>query len=209
MAEYVKQEMNDVRGTGEQKAYYRLKTYDNWGMDRVLEMLDSYGIKPGEVQKVVSGLNYAISTILSLGHTATIEGIGTFRASLGLNTGKEMDGFDPDETARNAQSVRVRKVLFKADKRLVQEVSSKIRLERGEDQHLHLPQTSREERLAQLHNYLTRHAFIKVGEYQRLTGLSRYQATQELLAFDRDETSGIGHQGRSSHKLYVKRESSQ
>lgn len=208
MAEYIKQEMSEQMAGGqlEKKAYYRLKTYSNFSMEEFIDfMVNNQGLKEGEVLKVISGMVNEVAHILALGHTVTIDGLGTFRASLGVVADKEMDGFDPEEESkRNAQSVGVKNVLFKADKRFVRAVDSRISLERGEDSRISRPQSTREERMGQLQGFLQTHAFATIRDYMHLVGLNRSAATRELRSFAEDPATGIATKGQSSHKVYVR-----
>ena len=86
MAEYIKQEMSEQMAGGqlEKKAYYRLKTYSNFSMEEFIDfMVNNQGLKEGEVLKVISGMVNEVAHILALGHSVTIDGLGTFRASRG------------------------------------------------------------------------------------------------------------------------------
>ena len=209
MAEYIKQEISEQLGNGQltQRAYYRLKTYSNFSMDQFVSfMVNNQGLKESEVRSVIVGMAHEVAKILALGHTVTIDGLGTFRTSLGVVDDKEVEGFPPeDEHRRNAQSVGVKNVLFKADKRFVSRVNGRINLERGEDSRISRPQSTREERLALLHGYLDKEAFVTIARYMALTGLNRSAATRELRSFCEDTATGIATQGRHSHKVYVRR----
>ena len=194
-------------GRIEQRAYYRLKTYSNFSMEQFVDfMVNNQRLKEGEVRSVIVGMVQEVAKILSLGHSVTIDGLGTFRASLGIVEDKGMDGFDQtEESKRNAQSVGVKNVLFKADKKFVKEVDSLINLERGEDSRISHPASTREERLAVLTDYLRGHSFATITNYMKLTKLNRSAATRELRSFSEEPQSGISTQGRHSHKVYVLR----
>ena len=97
-------------------------------------------------------------------------------------------------------------VNFKADKELVKQVDRRCTLERGGVRRLHRSPYSREERLALAQRYLDEHATMRIADYVALTGLSRTAATQELIAFRQDVSTGITISGRLSHSVYVKRE---
>lgn len=203
MAEYIKHEMSEKMGSG--KAFYRLATYSNFSMEDFIDyMRRNEGLKESHVRAVIAGITEQLAQMLSIGHTVTIEGIGTFRISLGVKPNKEIEDFDSDESKRNADSICVRNILFKADKNLVRMVNERTKLERGGECRIKRPTSTREERLAMLHTYLEVHPSAHVADYMHLTGLNRNAATRELRAFREDPTSGIKTQGRRSYKVYVK-----
>ncbi len=208
MVEYVKQEMSGElnHSKGESMACYRLKTYANMDMDQFVEfVVRNEGVKEGDVRGIVAALTQQIAFVLSMGETVTIDGLGTFRASVGVVKGKEQDGFEDEEQRRNARSIGVRNVLFKADKRFVRQVNGMMRLERGEEQRISRPSTTESERLQKLKAFLGKYAFAKVVDYMELTGLNRSAATRELRRFRLDPESGIAVSGRGSHKVIVLR----
>ena len=204
MVKYIKQEMSEQLGTG--KAFYRLQRFSNFKMEDFIDfMVRNEGLKESEVRAVIAGLTQQVAQILSQGHTVTIDGFGTFSVSLGVVEGKQVTGLDSDEPKLNSQSIGVRNVLFKADKGFVQTVDSMTDLERGEECPIDRPQSTREERLAQLHSWLESHDSATVLDYRQLTKLNRSSATRELRAFAQDPASGITTKGLGSHTVYVKK----
>ena len=206
---YVKQEMSDAVGVGshKKKAYYRLKTFSNFSTDQLVEFISrNEHVPESQVYAVLVGLRHQMARIMGTGHTVTIDGLGTFRPTLGMEDDKEVESLEPDEEGRrNAQSIKVSHVRFKADKRFVEEVDSCTTLERGKDQRIKTPSSTREERLAVLKEYLAQHQFIHVVEYMRLVHINRNRATRELREFKADRSTGISSKGLGSHKVYVLR----
>ena len=116
-----------------------------------------------------------------------------------------MDTIDGDDTKRNAQSLCVDGVNFKADKELIRQVDRHCKLERSHTSRLRKSPYSREERLARALQFIEEKGFMRLTDYVQLTGLSRTTACRELLELCKDHTSGIDTSGRGVHKVYVKK----
>ena len=206
MAKYIKQEMTDLSGKGEEKVYYRLQTERNIDFKALAEYVGRHNgmMSKGLVINVMEHVVDAMAELLGEGHSVTIDRLGTFRASLGLAEEKEMDTFDGNETKRNARSLRLTGINYRADKVLIQEANRHCKLERAGESRLHHSPYTKEERLKLALQYLEEHGAMRVVEYMELTGLSRTKATLELKEFRQDLSSGITFIGRGSAKVYVK-----
>ena len=205
MPKYIKREMPDLNGTGEKKAYYRLKTWRKLEFKEFVKRCSSihrtYGksVIEGVVTAVCEHLAYEISN----GYSVKIDGLGTFSAKLGVRKDKEMDGFEEGTTKRNAKSIEVTGVGYRADKNLILEIDQNCDLERGGEERLRKPRFSQEERIERARQFLRENGFMHVDEYARLTGLSYSTASRELRSIASDPSSGIISQGRKSGKLYL------
>ena len=206
MAKYIKQEMTDLSGKGEEKVYYRLQSERNIDFKALAEYVGRHNgmMSKGLVINVMEHVVDAMAELLGEGHSVTIDGLGTFRASLGLAEEKEMDTFDGDETKRNARSLHLTGINYRADKVLIREANRHCKLERAGESRLHHSPYTKEERLKLALQYLEEHGAMRVAEYMELTGLSRTKATLELKEFRQDLSSGITFIGRGSAKVYVK-----
>ena len=110
MARYIKQEMPDLQGTGETKCYYRLEKRQNLSTKEFLKKAGAHGIlDDGILKHALSKIAEQLVEELADGNTVTLDGIGTFQATLGVKKDKEMDTIDGDETKRNAKSIEVKK----------------------------------------------------------------------------------------------------
>ena len=108
---------------------------------------------------------------------------------------------------RNAQSIQVGGINFRADRGLIRRTNLECRLERTRLKPRKSSQKyTPEERLRIARQYLEEHAFLTTTDYQSLTGLLRTAATLELKKWASDPTSGIGIAGRGAHRVYVKKE---
>ena len=146
-----------------------------------------------------------MAELLGKGHSVTLDGIGTFKATIGLEEDKELDTLDGNETKRNARSLRLKGVNFRADKELVKKARKDCQLQREGTARIHRSPYTKEQRLNLALEYLEKHGAMKIADYMELTGLSRTTATLELQEFRRDMNSGIDFIGRGSAKVYVKR----
>ena len=207
MAKYIKQEVPDMKKTGEQKVFYRMKVERNIDFQEFIQQVCSHhkGITRGEALRVLVSASETLAELLGEGYSVTLDDWGTFKATIGLEEGKEMDTLDGNETKRNARSLQLKGVNYRADKELIKKASQHCKLEREGIARIHRSPYSKEERLTLALEYLEKHGAMKVANYMELTGLSRTAATLELQEFRRDITSGIDFIGRGSAKVYVKR----
>ena len=206
MAKYIKQEVPDMQKTGEQKAFYRLKIERNVDFEEFISRLCSYhrGISKGEALRVLVSASDVLAELLGEGYSVTLDDWGTFRATIGLEEGKEMDTIDGSESKRNARSLFLNGVNFLADKKLVRNANRHCKLERAGIVRVHRSPYNREERLQKALGYLEENKVLKVCQYMELTGLGHTTAACELRAFSRDASSGIVSVGRGSAVVYIK-----
>ena len=206
MAKYIKQEMIDLSGKGEEKVYYRLQTERNIDFNELTQQIEEHHnlMNRGLVKSVMAYVVDEMAELLGKGYSVTIDGLGTFRASIGLEEDKEMDTFDGNDPKRNARSLRLTGINYRTDKELIKKANRHCKLERAGESRLHHTPYSKEERLKLAHQYLEEHGAMRVVEYMELTGLSRTKATLELKEFRQDTSSGITFVGRGSAKVYVK-----
>ena len=195
-----------MAGKGENAVYYRMQTERNIGAAEFIEEVAGIGtgLSEGVVTHVLGQLTHMLARLLADGHTVTVGGLGTFRATVGVMEGKEQDTFDTDEPKRNAQSIEVKGVNYRADTALVKDIRVQCRLERGKESRLHRSPYSREERLARALAFIEEHTVMRVMDYVELTGLSRTTASLELRKLCQDRESGIRSVGHKASKVYIK-----
>lgn len=206
MAKYIKQEVPDMRKTGEQKVFYRLKVERNVDFEEFIRMLCSYhrGISRGEALRVLVSASEVLAELVGKGYSVTLDDWGTFKATVGLEEGKELDTIDGNETKRNARSLCLNGVNFLADKKLVRNAGMHCKLERAGVVRVNRSPFSKEERLRKALDYLEKNKALKVCDYMELTGLAHTTAACELRTFSRDASSGIVSVGRRPAVVYVK-----
>ena len=95
MAKYIKQEMPDLRQTGEKKVYYRLKTERNIDSKEFILSLHSTfsGMSEADITRVIIATAGHLGKLLGQGYSVTLDGIGTFKATIGLEEDKELDNW--------------------------------------------------------------------------------------------------------------------
>ena len=206
MAKYIKQEVPDMQKTGKQKAFYRLKVERNVDFEEFIQRLCSYhrGISRGEALRVLVSASDVLAELLGEGYSVTLDDWGTFKATIGLEEGKEMDTIDGSESKRNARSLCLDGVNFLADKKLIRNARSHCKLERAGIVRVSRSPYNKEERLQKALDYLKENKVLKVSQYMELTGQAHTTAACELRAFSRDSSSGIVSVGRGSSVVYVK-----
>lgn len=207
MAKYIKQELPDLRRTGEKKAYYRLKTEQKIDFHQFIDRISSHnsGISRGEAFRVLMHATDTLAELLAEGYSVTIDDMGTFKATVGLVEDKEMDSFEEGSPKLNARSLKIDGVSFQADKKLIVNVDKRCDLKRAGTSRLCRSPFTREERLQKAQEYLKSHGAMKVKNYMELTGLSHTVAAKELREFENDAASGITSIGRLAGKVYVRR----
>jgi predicted histone-like DNA-binding protein len=205
MAQYIKKEMPDMSGTGQQKAYYKLKTWRKLDFDEFVKRCSSIHRAYGKstIEGVLTAVCEHLAYEIANGYSVKINGLGTFNAKLGVRKDMEMDNFEEDTTKRNAKSIEVTGVLFRADKELIKEIDQNCDLERGGEERLKKPQMSQKERIEKAQKFIQKTGFMHVDEYASITGLSYSTASRELRNIASDPTSGIISQGNKSGKLYL------
>ena len=193
--------------TGEKKAYYRMKTKQKIDFNQFVDLISSHnsGISRGEAFRVLMHATDILAELLAQGYSVTIDEMGTFKATIGLVSDKEMDSFEEGTPKLNARSLRVDGVSFKADKRLILNVDKRCDLKRAGVSRLCRSPFSKEERLEKALEYLNAHGAMKVKNYVELTSLSHTVAAKELREFEHDAASGITSIGRLAGKVYVRR----
>lgn len=207
MARYIKQELPDLRRTGEKKAYYRLKTEQKIDFHQFIDRISSHnsGISRGEAFRVLMHATDTLAELLAEGYSVTIDDMGTFKATVGLVEDKEMDSFEEGSPKLNARSLKIDGVSFQADRKLIVNVDKRCDLKRAGTSRLCRSPFTREERLQKAQEYLKSHGAMKVKNYMELTGLSHTVAAKELREFENDAVSGITSIGRLAGKVYVRR----
>ena len=207
MAKYIKQEVPDMKKTGEQKVFYRMKVERNIDFQEFIQQVCSHhkGITRGEALRVLVSASETLAELLGEGYSVTLDDWGTFKATIGLEEGKEMDTLDGDETKRNARSLHLNGVNFQADKKLVRNARRRCKLERAGVVRVNRSPYTKEERLQKALEYLEENKVLKVGQYMELTGLAHTTASNELRTFSRDVSSGIVSVGRRPAVVYVKK----
>lgn len=202
-AKYIKKEIADLNGTGRTQAYYKMVTRA-MNHEQFIDVLCRDGSLPRSTYKaVLTQIAEKLPGCLANGFSVKIDEVGLFTARLGVRKDMLPDAFEPGETKRNASSIEVRGVSFKADPELIRETRTKCVLSSGGVSRLKKPKTALEERTAMARKFLEKYHLMRVMDYVRLTGLSKTTASLELRKIADDPASGITFRGRGSQKFYV------
>lgn len=206
MAKYIKKEMADMRQTGVKQVCYRLKSNGTVDLgDLARRIARSSTFAEAEIKGVVLSLIEEVVDRMASGHSVHIDGLGTLTPKIGLREDAETEVLDGEGAKRNARSLHVTGVSFRADKGLVRTLDSKCRLEKGAVSRIRRSKYTEEQRLEKARRFLQEHTVMRLGDYYRMVGLSRTTASLELRKWERDPATGIRSEGSYSAKVYVLR----
>lgn len=208
MAKYIKQEMPDLNKDGNRKCYYRMQSMGNVTTDSLIHTICLHGgVGLGEsvLRHALEELADELANKIAEGYTVTLDGIGTFQATIGVRDDKEMDTIDGNETKRNAQSLELKGVKYRADRRLVKEAKTKCLLERAGTKRVNRSPYTKEERLQLAKDYLSdkEHPYMRIADYAEMTHLPKSTAALELRSLASDPSTGIRASGKTTHVVYV------
>ena len=194
-----------MNGTGRTQACYKMEltpmTYQQFvSLCHREGMMDE-----SMILGVLSLVSEKLALCMAEGYSVKLEGIGTFNAKLGVRDDMLPDAFEEGESSRNAKSLLVDGVMYRADKKLIRNTDRKCTLVRGGESRLKKSPFSLEERIEKARDFLKSHMFMRVPDYVSLTGLSRSTAAEELRKLATNPTSGIMSRGSRSQKVYILR----
>jgi predicted histone-like DNA-binding protein len=209
MAKYMMQEMPDMQQTGKRVTYPTFAEIRSVDFEQLVKQVHELsGFHEGVIEGVMIQMVREMANLMADGCSVKVNGLGTFTPTLTLRKGKEREGVEEDDTHRNAQSICVGGVNFKAEKTWVGRINRQCRLERSSKKaHRSSTKYTPQQRLERARTYLDEHPFLTVREYQRLTGLTQTPATNELRRWGSDPESGIDIEGYGAHRVYVRRKS--
>ena len=207
MAKYIKQEFKSINNEGEASAYYRMETSRRVTMAEFIKEISipGHGISEATAMQVLNQAATSLARLMAHGCAVTIDGIGTFKATIGVCEDKEQDAFVADKPQRNAQSIEVNGVHYHADKTLVKAVRCQCTLERGKQSRIKRSPYTLEERIGRAIAFIEEHGYMRTRDYANLNELSLSTATVELRKVRKEESSGIKAIGRGSSLIYVKK----
>lgn len=202
MAKYIMQNMPDIRGVGQRIKYPKMQIVGQCShRDLVADIAERTSFARGDVEGMLVALSEALARRMAYGYSVKVEGLGTFRAKLGLRPGAEREGEGQAATRRNATSIEVAGVLYTADKDLVQRTDRACSLEREPAQSYTPLREGRAERLTLLKTYLREHKLINIPAYAHITGLSLTSAGKELRQLC--QAGELDSLGAGSHRTYT------
>lgn len=201
MAKYIKQEMPDIRQTGEQKVYYRLQTTRNIGLSEFAQRVSKNypEVKEGEVIRVLRNVAEEMAELIGNGYSITFDNIGIFKGTIGMSKKKK-------QSLQNSDNLELIGINYRADKNMIKKAQKNCKLVHAGESRINQSPYTREERLQLALEYLNKKGAMRISDYLQLTGMARTSATIELQEFREDPKSGIGYIGKGSSKVYVKKE---
>ena len=210
MAKYTMKKLaGGMHGQGE-KTFPKLMSSGVTGIDAIAETIEyRTSFTRGDVAGLLAELAAVVAENVAKGRTVKIDGLGSFRAVLGLVGKEERGPWTEDGASRLAtgRNVRLKTVNFRPDVELTHQVEQRMELERVKDMSQGNEITSTlEERASAARKFISENGFIRVGDYTRITGLPRSTASVELRRLSEDETSGIVSRGVRAGKIYLSRE---
>ena len=206
MAKYIKKEMADMRQNGVKQVCYRLKSNGTVELGELAqECTRGTTFAEGEIKGVVMTLLDGMVRNMTRGFSVHIDGLGTLMPKIGLREDAEPEVLDGEGRKRNAQSLHVTGVSFRADKDFVRELDSRCKLEKGSVSRIRKSKYTEEQRLEKARRFLQEHTVMRLGDYYRMVGLSRTAASLELRKWAMNPSSGIASEGSYSAKVYVLR----
>ena len=209
MVKFEMKRVSDVMNGENGRMYPRIIKSGVIGTDELAkQIMRATSLTEADVYAALISLMDTMTDWMALGFSVKLDGIGTFRPHVALKEEAEPETAD-SKTKRNAQSVEVDNVIFRADKKLVERTDSKARFERVGSRRKPAsegsPYTIRE-RIERASEYIRTHGAMTTREYAALTGLSISSAGRELRTLRNHEDAPFRTKGSGSHILYLLRE---
>ena len=175
MAKYFMQEMPDMKKEGETILYPRMEITGTCETDELVEAsIKGSTFNRGEVRGALDLIAGAMARFMAEGRSVRIEGIGLFTPTVKLKKGKERENIEGNSPRRNAASIEIGGINFRAERTLINETNILCDLERGSGvKKCKRPKTAAEERLEMAKRYLEENPFLTVSEYSKMTELNR------------------------------------
>ena len=204
-AKYIKQEIPDLNGTGRTQAYYKMELTPMTFEQFISQCAREGKMEEAQIIGVLTLVSEKLALCMAEGRSVKLNGIGTFHAKLGMRSDMLQDAFEEGEPTHNAKSITVTGVSFRADPDLTQNTRRKCVLEKGGVSRIRKTTLTLDQRIQKAHEFLENNMFMRVPDYERITGLSHSAATKELRQLALNPSSGIASRGSRSQKYYVLR----
>lgn len=226
MLQYYKLEQRDSFDMKKTRTVYKLKKRATLSAESFIhEVAKRRGFSEAVITGVLADVAKEFEYLLGQGYGITLPGIGTFTVGVRLKEERkeqleeeqeaaaeaEESGKKPKKVSEpNARNIELHHINFRKDKLMFAEVAARLRLQDKEriggreGVRITIDSFSQSERIAAAHEFLKTHAFMRVGDYADITGLSRASAQRELRELVKDPSSGITCRGRGSHRIFVR-----
>ena len=192
---------------GKRILYPRMKLYGQVDLDAIINNVSyASSFTRGDVIGLIRAITDEIANQMGAGYSVKIDNLGVFTPALGLRKDVERESGEEGDTRRNAASICLKDIHFKADKELLHNTARHCHLKRSTEKFQQSSQMfSPQERLERAKAYLKENAFMTLADYCRLNGVLRSSASRELREWIAQPESGIDYKGRGTHKIYVLR----
>ena len=216
MGTYVLKEMAKGMGKGDSALYPKLQIYNMFENDKVVKYIHEYSpaFSEGVIRGVLDALAHTMKSVLPMGHSMKIDGLGVFSLVLGFDESlpseqqQAQGGAGEGEPRNRYRHVCIKGINFKPDPELIRRMNRNAEFERA-DSGVRKAQKNPftpEERLQKAREIIRRQGQMTLGEYAAATGQDRSVASRELKRLVADPASGIAARGAHSHKVWVMRE---
>ena len=160
MAEYNMQELNLPGEDGKRILYPRMKLYGQVDLETITEKIAyASSFTRGDIIGLVQAITDEIAYQMGQGYSVKIDNLGVFTPALGLRQDRERETGEEGDTKRNAVSICLKDIHFKADKELLYLTARHCHLKRSTDKFQRSSQMfSPQERLERAKKYRRRTA---------------------------------------------------
>lgn len=200
MAKYIMTQLPDLNGAGKHITYPKMQIAERIGLQELAHKISmASSFTEGDVVGLVALLCDEIASKVAEGYSVKVDGLGTFTAKLALRKG--IDREEEGGTKRNATSIELGGINFRADKVLVRTANAHCSLTRAQSPKRQTPIGGEQERLGRALAYLHKYPTMNIRTYASITGLERTAAGRELRDFK--QKGLVGSIGRGTHLLYT------
>lgn len=212
MGTYILTKLPKGMANSEEQLYPKLQIYNMFDDEEVIKRIHEYSpaFSEGVIRGVLDALAYTMKSVLPMGHSMKIDGLGVFSLALGFDENPEAGYIVDDETGEVKQKEKYRHVCakninFKVDQKLIDKINRNTTFERSTTTVRQAKENNStlEQRKNKAIQYIEKQGFIMLDEYAQINHLSRSSASRELSLLTSDPTSGIKERGRGSHKVWT------
>jgi len=218
MAKYILKELPKGMSDGKKVVFPKMDAYNMLEYDKVLEEIGNQdsSLREGTIRSVLNALAKMMTTWLPEGHSMKIDGLGVFSLSLEFDTStpsekeiakQQKKGAAKDGQKTSHRHVRIKKINFKPDAKLVAEMNKVSSFERATPEVITTNKEvySLQERIDIALGIIKEKGFMTLNDYTSATKQSRSGASNDLKKIVASPDSPIGVQGSHSHKVWIKK----
>lgn len=219
MANYILKELPKGMSDGKKVVFPKMDSYNMLEYDKVLEEISNQdsSLREGTIRSVLTALAKMMTTWLPEGHSMKIDGLGVFSLSLEFDTStpseneiakQQKKGAAKDEQKTSHRHVRIKKINFKPDAKLIADMNKNSNFERATPEVI-VPNKevyNLKDRIAIALDIIKEKGFMTLTDYTFATKQSRSGASNDLKKIVASPDSPIAAQGSHSHKVWIKKD---